>query len=413
MRMTSSTTEDYNTGDCLSYGSLEHPCKEKNKRAINSEPFIKPKMTFKQKLLEKIFSHLHIKEHQDSPKPTDFTLKESKFVLRELAAELDQLLQLKNVSILSGVVKGEISEDESRAVVLQWADVLKNRQSDTDKMNLNNPHRAEEAEKTLKKELKKKQKESVCFREECKAVVKDLYKQWKKGHLVNILPVMDFIIRTALQDNMSEESNLKQWFKSEKMFKKAGGMRVPDTVWNWITKPSVNVKLDPETANPDLLLSEDGKAVRSKTHKESSFSSFLYRRPSKFDGWPCVQAVDGFSTGRHYWEVEVKGKSEWRIGVVKDSAPRHGFVNMNTTAGYWTLRLQLGSLMALTNPVTKLNQPNPSKIGVYLDIEEGQVSFYETEQRRHIYTFKTNFRKSEKIYPVFGTVETHRPLWIM
>uniref|UniRef100_A0A8B9J414 B30.2/SPRY domain-containing protein n=1 Tax=Astyanax mexicanus TaxID=7994 RepID=A0A8B9J414_ASTMX len=183
-------------------------------------------------------------------------------------------------------------------------------------------------------------------------------------------------------------------------------------VWD-ATGYIINVKLDPETANPDLLLSEDGKAVRSKTHKESSFSSFLYRRPSKFDGWPCVQAVDGFSTGRHYWEVEVKGKSEWRIGVVKDSAPRHGFVNMNTTAGYWTLRLQLGSLMALTNPVTKLNQPNPSKIGVYLDIEEGQVSFYETEQRRHIYTFKTNFRKSEKIYPVFGTVETHRPLWIM
>ncbi|XP_072542488.1 E3 ubiquitin-protein ligase TRIM39-like [Salminus brasiliensis] len=257
-------------------------------------------------------------------------------------------------------------------------------------------------------------KESVSLREDYKDMLKDLSKQWKKGYLVNFLPVMDFIIRTMLQDNMSEESIQKQWFKSQQMFKKAGGVYIPVPVWNWITRLQANVTLDPETANSNLLLSEDGKTVRTLTHEESKSSTFKerHRSCSKFDCWTFVQAVDGYTTGRHYWEVDVQRKCDWRIGVVKDSAPRRGFVNMNTTAGYWTLRLQLGSLMAMTDPVTRLNQPTPSRIGVYLDIEEGQISFYDSENRRHIYTFKTDFR-SERIYPVFGTVETDRPIRIM
>jgi len=108
----------------------------------------------------------------------------------------------------------------------------------------------------------------------------------------------------------------------------------------------------------------------------------------------------------------VKKKHEWRVGVVKESAPRNGYVTMNTKTGYWNLRLQMGTLMALTEPVSKLNIQTPSKVGVYLDIEEGHVSFYDAEKRRHIYTFKTEFSETGNIYPMFGTVETDRALVI-
>lgn len=109
----------------------------------------------------------------------------------------------------------------------------------------------------------------------------------------------------------------------------------------------------------------------------------------------------------------MKKKHEWRVGVVKESAPRNGYASMNTKAGYWNLRLQLGTVMALTEPVTKLNLQSPSKLGVYLDIEEGHVSFYDAEKQRHIYTFNTDFNETENIYPMFGTVETDRALVIL
>lgn len=175
--------------------------------------------------------------------------------------------------------------------------------------------------------------------------------------------------------------------------------------------------LDPNTANPTLKLSVDGCSVRTKTYKEfqSSKGFHEYQRKYKhqYNGWTCVQAQEGYSTGRHYWEVDVKGKCDWRVGVVKESAKRNGFIKLNTAAGYWTLRLQLGTLMALTEPVTKLNQTPPSRIGVQLDVEKGQVSFYDAMKRKHMYTFKEEFRKCEKIYPVFGTVETDKPLKVI
>ncbi|XP_072542486.1 E3 ubiquitin-protein ligase TRIM39-like [Salminus brasiliensis] len=418
---------DYSTGGYHSQGNLMIPHKKKHNRTTNSEPFIKP--TLKQladQLREKIVSQLNAKKSQPHPQQKDFTLDESKDFLRELAAELDKVLQLKKVTLLFGVNNGEISEEESRTVVLQWADELRIQQQNINSVNLQiqadhetsqKLHRVQEAKLTLSAwtwRLNNMQKESVSLRKDYEAMLKDLSKQWKNGHLVNFLAIMDFIIRTMLQDNKSEESIQKQWFKSQQMFKKAGGVYIPVPVWNWITRLQANVTLDPETANSNLLLSEDGKTVRTLTHEESKSSTFkeLHRSCSKFDGWTCVQAADGYTTGRHYWEVDVQRKCDWRIGVVKDSAPRRGFVNMNTTAGYWTLRLQLGSLMAMTDPVTRLNQPTPSRIGVYLDIEEGQVSFCDSENRRHIYTFKTDFR-SERIYPVFGTVETDRPIRIM
>ncbi len=76
----------------------------------------------------------------------------------------------------------------------------------------------------------------------------------------------------------------------------------------------------------------------------------------------------------------MRKKCEWWVGVVKESAPRNVYVTTNTKTGYWNLRLQLETLMALTEPVIKLDLPTPSKIEVYLDIEEGHVSFYDAEK---------------------------------
>lgn len=176
-----------------------------------------------------------------------------------------------------------------------------------------------------------------------------------------------------------------------------------------------DITLDPDTANPSLKVSRDRKRVKMDTIIESQHNPWdgYSRTLSQYDGWWCVQGAQGFTSGRHYWEVEVRGKNEWRIGVVRESAPRHGFVDLNTTAGYWTLRLQLGQLMAMTSPVTKLERSAPSRLGVFLDMEEGQVSFYDAQQKRHIYTFDADFGDAGKIYPVFGTFETDREIKIL
>ncbi|MGH0132721.1 UNVERIFIED_CONTAM: hypothetical protein FKN15_050289 [Acipenser sinensis] len=168
-----------------------------------------------------------------------------------------------------------------------------------------------------------------------------------------------------------------------------------------------DVTLDPDTANPDLILSEDEKRVRCGYERQD-----LPNYPRRFDGWWCALGREGFTSGRHYWEVEVGGLRDWRLGVTRESAQRKGYKSLNTESGFWTLRLERGSeLKALAVPYTPLPVSLiPQKVGVYLDFEEGQLSFYNVERRSHIYTFNDTF--NEKLYPLFGTVDIAKDLVI-
>lgn len=171
---------------------------------------------------------------------------------------------------------------------------------------------------------------------------------------------------------------------------------------------SVEVVLDPDSAHTDLILSEDGKRMRSgpdRGHRDVPCC------PQRFTGWWCAVAQEGFSSGRHYWEVEV-GDRDWRVGVATESAVRRGYRALNTNTGFLTLRLERGSeLKALTVPPTPLPRGlAPRTLGLYLDFEQGQLSFYDVDKRSHLYTYNHSF--SERVFPLFGTVEVLRDLEI-
>lgn len=59
-----------------------------------------------------------------------------------------------------------------------------------------------------------------------------------------------------------------------------------------------DVTLNPVTAYPFLILSDDRKQV-----KRGEKLQFFRNSQQRFDVWSCVIAKEGFSTGRHYWEV--------------------------------------------------------------------------------------------------------------
>lgn len=168
----------------------------------------------------------------------------------------------------------------------------------------------------------------------------------------------------------------------------------------------VEVTLDLDTANPDLLISTDEKRMRCGFQRKD-----VPNYHQRFDGWWCAVGVEGFSSGRQYWEVEV-GERDWRLGVAKESALRKGFKSLNTNTGYLTLRLERGTeLKALTVPFTAL-PPGliPRKVGIYLDYDHGQLSFFDVDKHLHIYTYNESF--TEKLFPLFGTVEIIKDLVI-
>ncbi|XP_056596867.1 E3 ubiquitin-protein ligase TRIM21-like [Triplophysa dalaica] len=166
----------------------------------------------------------------------------------------------------------------------------------------------------------------------------------------------------------------------------------------WMQQYAVDVTLDPDTANPYLILSDDEKHVRT-----GDISHKLPDNPKRFDTCPIVLGKEGFSSGRFYYEVQVKGKTKWTLGVVRESVNREGQIALTSVNGFWTVWLRNeNEYKAFASPSVSLSlREKPQKVGVFVDYEEGLVSFYDVENRSHIYSF-TDQSFTEKLYPYFG-----------
>ncbi|KAM8779833.1 butyrophilin-like protein 1 [Rhynchonycteris naso] len=149
---------------------------------------------------------------------------------------------------------------------------------------------------------------------------------------------------------------------------------------------AVTVTLDAATAHPALHLSENGRQVTWQERRQDLPSS-----TQRFDSLPCVLGQLRISSGRWYWEVEVGNAQSWDLGVCGDNVTRSGRVTMSPQNGFWAIRLYSGEYWAVTSPETLLSLgEKPLKVGIFLDYEDGDVSFYNMTDGSHIFSFPKN-----------------------
>ncbi|KAM3917703.1 nuclear factor 7, brain-like [Leptodactylus fuscus] len=152
--------------------------------------------------------------------------------------------------------------------------------------------------------------------------------------------------------------------------------------------------LDPSTAHPNLILSDGLTSVKYGDTKLP-----LPDNPKRFSQCILVLGSQGFDSGRHYWEVDVGDKTAWDVGMASESSNRKGKIKLNPKNGYWAIWLRNGNAYkALESPSKSLIlNCKPKRIGVYVDYEGGQISFYNADDMSAIYTFRAKF--TEKLYP--------------
>ncbi|XP_062894609.1 zinc-binding protein A33-like [Mobula hypostoma] len=176
----------------------------------------------------------------------------------------------------------------------------------------------------------------------------------------------------------------------------------------------VSVTLDVETANPRLEVSEDRKSVRRTRTRRN-----LPDTGKRFTFWACVLGSEGFTSGRHYWEVGVTGNRRWCLGVAAESVERKGRVSLRPETGFWVigrdddvLHRDYYVLSGLFYFGSRLPAgPIPGRVGVYLSYQSGTVSFYNAETKSHLHTFTGN-KFTGKLYPFFWTRRANRWLRI-
>ncbi|XP_065271441.1 butyrophilin subfamily 1 member A1-like [Emys orbicularis] len=168
-----------------------------------------------------------------------------------------------------------------------------------------------------------------------------------------------------------------------------------DLEWRRSLSDTVTVTLDPDTAHPKLILSEDQKSVRWGATRQR-----LPNNPERFDSWACVLGCEGFTSGRHCWEVEVGGGEYWAVGVARESVRRKGWISRSPEGGIWAVERDWGQFQALTSPEAPLSLSRvPSRIRVCLDCDRGQVTFIDAGDEAPIFTFLPGSVPGERIRP--------------
>ncbi|XP_078542465.1 butyrophilin subfamily 1 member A1-like isoform X2 [Lissotriton helveticus] len=159
----------------------------------------------------------------------------------------------------------------------------------------------------------------------------------------------------------------------------------------------VEVLMDHNTAHPELHISNDSKTVTCGARQTD-----LPDYPERFDTRLCVLGSERYSSGKHYWEIEVDNSPGWTVGVVQSTIERKERIELSPNEGKWLLQLKGGIYTALTSPPTPLAiKKKPKKIGVYLDYESSKVLFFNAETLDNIYTCWHSF-SGQKLYPFFS-----------
>uniref|UniRef100_A0A3B4BDW1 Uncharacterized protein n=1 Tax=Periophthalmus magnuspinnatus TaxID=409849 RepID=A0A3B4BDW1_9GOBI len=159
---------------------------------------------------------------------------------------------------------------------------------------------------------------------------------------------------------------------------------------------AVDLTLDPDTAHVKLFVSDDLKQVQHTDQKNFTDG------PQRF-AWCNVLTKQSFSSGRFYFEVQVKGKTSWTLGVAKESVERKDIKALTSNYGYWCLYMKnIGKFEACSDPAILLSlKCPPQKVGVFVDYNEGLVSFYDADSADLIYSF-SGYSFSEKLFPFFN-----------
>ncbi|XP_053445285.1 ret finger protein-like 3 [Nycticebus coucang] len=115
-------------------------------------------------------------------------------------------------------------------------------------------------------------------------------------------------------------------------------------------KFQVDVTLDIDTANKFLLISDDLRSVCCVCIKESR-QDVAERLQLPL----CVLGTPHFTSGCHYWQVDVGMSAQWDLGVCKESVQWKGKIQLTTDLGFWTVSLKAGGYsFANTMPQTAL-----------------------------------------------------------
>ncbi|XP_075947790.1 E3 ubiquitin-protein ligase TRIM39-like isoform X1 [Anarhichas minor] len=344
------------------------------------------------------------KMHEFVPLKEEYEGK--KVELKKTEAEIQQMIQKRRLKIQEIKHSVDLSEEDADREKAEGVQVFTALKESVER-------RLNELIKTIEEKQKTTKKQAEDSIKELEQEISELMKKSTEVVQLSLSEDHLHLLQSVQSSNIHHPPPTKDWTKvsvppsyegtvvravaqlEETLSKKM--KKLVEAELKRVQKFAVDVTLDPGTAYPQLILSADGKQVRT-----GKVLQLLPDNPQRFSPSLCVLGTQSFSSEKFYYEVQVKRKSGWDLGVVRESINRKGQISLNPEDGYWTICLRNGNeYIAATDPSVPLSlKSRPQKVGVFVDYEEGLVSFYDVDAAALIYSF-TGCSFKEKLFPYF------------
>ncbi|XP_031170891.1 E3 ubiquitin-protein ligase TRIM39-like isoform X1 [Sander lucioperca] len=206
-------------------------------------------------------------------------------------------------------------------------------------------------------------------------------------------------IRKTLNKSMSQLRMLLNKMTTEIQQFSDGTDVSNDATLRYVQQYEVDIVLDPDTAHPLLILSNDRKQVRYSSDLGLWVNQNL--NPNRFTEHLAVLGQRGFSSRRFYFEVFVGGKTEWCLGVATATVQRRGALVRSPYCGLWAIWFLKDKFETFKSPNVPVHLGIVEQVGVFVDYDGGQVSFYDVQTATLIYSF-TECVFTEELHPYFN-----------
>ncbi|XP_035856043.1 E3 ubiquitin-protein ligase TRIM21-like isoform X1 [Sander lucioperca] len=349
---------------------------------------------------------LEHKMHDVVPLKEEYEGKKAE--LGKTEAEIQQMIQKRRLKIQEIKHSVDLSEEDADREIAEGVQVFTSLKESVER-GLN------ELINTIKEKQKTTEKQAEAFIKELEQEISELMK--RSTEVEQVLRSEDHLhlLQSVQSLNIQQPPPTKDWTEVSVRPSSYEGTVVKAVVQleetlskemkklleselKRVQQYAVDVTLDPDTAHPKLILSDDRKQVNHGDVRKN-----LPDNPERFSYCVNVLGKQSFSSGRFYFEVQVKGKTKWALGVARESINRKGEITASPENGYWTIWLRNGNeYKAAADPSVLLSLKSPpQKVGVFVDYEEGLVSFYDVDAAALIYSF-TGCSFTEKLFPFFS-----------
>ncbi|XP_049626796.1 tripartite motif-containing protein 60-like [Suncus etruscus] len=233
------------------------------------------------------------------------------------------------------------------------------------------------------------------------------------NHIETLKNLLSEVTEKCLQDNQNLLTSIKsthsrcESLSSPELLSykfKKGDFNFPAHYFSFhkmISTFQENLTLDLKVAHQCLIVSEDKKSVTFGT----KILNILYTSQTVIS-YPAVLCCEEFEGGRHFWQVEVKGSGEWSLGLCKEIFRQNVLDSSISDNDFWQLEQT-----SLTHGTSFIDQEeHVRRIGVFLDYELGELSFYNMNNKACLLKITDTF--TEKVIPYFAIGPTSENLTI-